>query len=206
MAEKMYYIMDTYGSYYMVTSSSRISATTNPALATKFTLAKANNVIQNMIKPNQRYQYVLKEAEEKGHEVVEYVESDSGDYVETRLDDMSLDWNSYIGEVIDITSQLRQYRSNLSYMLSQVDKEICDIMHYIEFFNLDAARGYKVYKMLKERRLRRRQIKDEFEKVSAVIQAMGDEPFLQKMNTCLRQMEGLDRRQYEPRVLVELFE
>ena len=206
MAEKMYYIMDTYGSYYMVNSSSKISATTNPNLATKFTLAKANNVIQNMIKPNQRYQYVLKEAEEVGHEVVEYVDAYSGDYMETRLDDMNLDWNSYIEEVIDITSQLRQYRSNLSYMLSQVNKEICDIMHYVEFFNLDAARGYKVYKMLKERRIRRRHIKDEFEKVSAVIQAMGDEPFMQRMNTCLRQMEGLDHRQYEPRVLVELFE
>ena len=49
----------------------------------------------------------------------------------------------YVEDLISFCSDLRQYQINLNYMLSQVDKEICDIMHYIEFNSLDAANGYK---------------------------------------------------------------
>lgn len=79
-------------------------------------------------------------------------------------------------------------------------------MHYIEFYNLDAAKGYKVYKMLKDCRLRRRKIKDEHEKVNVAIRAVGNDEFVEKIRVCLGQMKGLDKRKYAPRVLSELFE
>lgn len=44
--------------------------------------------------------------------------------------------------------------------LSDIDKEINDIYHYIEFSNLDAYRGWKAYKMLKDKLNERRKIKD----------------------------------------------
>ena len=90
-------------------------------------------------------------------------------------------------------------------MLSEVDKEICDIMHYIEFNNLDAAKGYKVYKMLKDCRMRRRKIKDEHEKVNAAIQVLANDDLIEKLKIALKQMRGLDQRLYTPRVLTELF-
>ena len=205
MEEKLFCITDTYGSYYGLNQLNKLVPVSGEGQATRFTFIKANNIIQNSIKPMQRYQYVLKEVSGQGN-AASYSDLDDGDYIMTRFDDMETDWNGYMEDLISFSSQLRQYRINLNYMLSEVDKEICDIMHYIEFYNLDAARGYKTYKMLKDCRLRRRKIKDEYEKATAAIQVFANDDLIEKMKTALKQMKGLDNRLYKPRVLTELFE
>ena len=205
MGEKLYYITDTYGSCYALNSMNKLAVVNKEEFATKFTLAKANNIIQNAVKPMQRYQFILKEATNEPEIEDEYFDLGKDEYIQTRFDHMDTDWNDYIEDLIGFSSQLKQYRVNLNYMLSEVDKEICDIMHYIEFNNLDAAKGYKVYKMLKDCRLRRRKIKDEHEKVNAAIQVLANDELIDKMRTALKQMRGLDQRLYTPRVLTELF-
>jgi len=204
MSERLYYITDTYGTNYALNSMNKLVAVTKEDQASKFTLAKANNIIQNLIKPMQRYQYILKEATEEKEEKVYDLEE--GEYVSTRFDEMDTDWVGTMNEIISFSSQLKQYRVNLNHMLSEVDKEICDIMHFIEFNNLDAAKGYKMYKMLRDCRLRRRKIKEEHEKVNAAIQVFANEELIDKMKVALKQMKGLDNRIYSPRVLTELFE
>lgn len=205
MNEKLYYITDSYGSCYALNSMNKLVVVNKEEFATKFTLAKANNIIQNAIKPMQRYQFILKEAPSESAVQEDYLDVEKGEYIRTRFDDMDTNWNDYIEDLISFSSQLKQYRVNLNYMLSEVDKEICDIMHYIEFHNLDAAKGYKVYKMLKDCRLRRRKIKDEHEKVNAAIQILANDDLIEKMKTTLKQMKSLDRRLYTPRILTELF-
>ena len=212
MEERLYYITDTYGTYYTINASNRLVPTNEQDQATKFTLTKANSVIQTMIKPMQRYQYIIREAEsEKKNEVVQtnqgqYMDVKEEDCFETMFDMADMNWNHYIQTLITFCSDLKQYRVNLNYLLSQVDKEICDIMHYIEFNNLDAANGYRMYKMLKDCRLRRRKIKDDLEKVNLIIPALGNKELVNSLKTCLGQMNGLDHRKYMPRVLDELFE
>lgn len=206
MGEKLYYITDTYGSCYALNSMNKLAVVNKEEFATKFTLAKANNIIQNAVKPMQRYQFILKEASIEPEIEDEYFDLGKDEYIQTRFDHMDTDWNSYIEDLIGFSSQLKQYRVNLNYMLSEVDKEICDIMHYIEFNNLDAAKGYKVYKMIKDCRMRRRKIKDEHEKVNAAIQVLANDELIEKMRTALKQMRGLEQRLYTPRVLSELFE
>lgn len=205
MNEKLYYITDTYGSHYALNDMNKLVVVNKEELATKFTLAKANNIIQNAVKPMQRYQFILKEASTGTKTEEEYFDLEKGEYIKTRFDNMDTDWNGYFENLISFSSQLKQYNVNLNYMLSEVDKEICDIMHYIEFNNLDAAKGYKMYKMLKDCRLRRRKIKDEHEKVNAAIQVLANEELIEKMKVAFKQMKGLDYRMYTPRVLTELF-
>lgn len=60
-------------------------------------------------------------------------------------------------------SQLGKILSEYPKKLSKVDKEISDIYHYIEVSNLDAYRGWKAYKLLKDKLIERRKIKDEFD-------------------------------------------
>ena len=208
MNETLYYITDTYGSYYTVNAQNKIVATNDPSQAVKFTMAKANKLLQTMIKPMQRYQYILREAEneEITGSVKRIADVRESDCYETRFDVEEIDWKYYIEDLINFCSDLRQYQVNLNYLLSQVDKEICDIMHYIEFNSLDAANGYKMYKMLRDCRMRRRKIKDDMEMVDASLQALGDQTLLEKLKICLKRMESLDYRQYHPRVLTELFE
>ena len=159
-----------------------------------------------MIKPMQRYQYVLKEVTEEDGQPIELAEVRGNRYYHTRFDDMDTDWAGYIEDMISFCSQLKMYEGNLDLMLSKVDQEICDIMHYIEFNSLDAANGYKAYKMIRDCRLRRRQIKDEREKVKAAIQAVGNVQLIEDLKTCLCQIKGLEGRTYKPRILEELFE
>lgn len=96
------------------------------------------------------------------------------------------------------------YRKNeLTDQLSTVDKEICDILHYIEFCNLNAAQGYKAYKMLKERRIKRRSIKNELQVVDIILGKKISETATDEIEKAI---SGMDKRKYEPRVMRELFD
>lgn len=206
MRDKIYYIADTYGCYYGFNHENKLIQVSDKSKASKLTFLKANNVLQNMIKPSNRYQFILVDAsnEESNTEVLSIIQK--REWKDTRFDDLDTDWQTCMEDILSFVSQLQQYKNNLSYMFSQVDKEICDIMHYIEFNNLDAANGYKIYKMLRGCRLRRRKIKDEDIKVSAAIQAIGGIDLQEKLRTCITQIKGLENRIYQPRVLNELFE
>ena len=207
MRDKIYYIADTYGTYYKVTSSNKLLAVNKKEWADKLPFLKANNVLQNAVKPSNRYQYVLVEADvtpqENRDELLTNISKE--DLKKTRFDELDTDWLGCLEDVLSFISQLQQYKCNLSYMYSEVEKEICDIMHYVEFNSLDAANGCKVYKMLRDCRLRRRLIKDENIKVTAAIEALGDLTLQEKLKESICRIKNLDNRQYSPRVLEELF-
>ena len=88
-------------------------------------------------------------------------------------------------------------------MLSEADKEISDILHYIEFFNFSASDGYKLSKALKDVRLRRREIKNQIEIIEYINSSTGTSISEGHLN---RQLEAISEKQYTPRVLNELFE
>ena len=96
--------------------------------------------------------------------------------------------------------------SNLNQMLSDVDKEICDIMHYIEFSDLSDCQMLKASRMLQERRRKRREIKDEMDKTALMRSTFLDSAFGIKVQQSLEVMERMKERQYTPRKLNELFD
>ena len=85
----------------------------------------------------------------------------------------------------------------------EIEREITDVYHAMEFYNLNAAKGYKIYKMMQERLIRRRQNKDEILKIDYILS--GGISGLTSKET-RKQFEALENRQYQPRVLKELFE
>ena len=87
--------------------------------------------------------------------------------------------------------------------LSKVDQELSDIDHYIEFVNLNAAQGYKAYKMIKDRRIIRRSIKNELEVLNIILGKKISETATDEIQKAI---SGMDKRTYEPRVLNELFD
>lgn len=86
--------------------------------------------------------------------------------------------------------------------LLEIEREITDIYHCIEFYNLDAAKGYKIYKILQERLIRRRQNKDESLKIDYILS--GGIKGLTN-NQTRKRFEALENRNYRPRALQELF-
>ena len=67
----------------------------------------------------------------------------------------------YLEQFCEITSLITERCNELTNELSEVDQEICDVLHLIELYELTAEEEIKVAEMLKELRQRRRDIKDE---------------------------------------------
>lgn len=84
----------------------------------------------------------------------------------------------------------------------EIEREITDIYHAMEFYNLDTAKGYKIYKMMQERLIRRRQNKDETLKIDYILSG-GIKGLTSKQTR--KRFESLENREYTPRALKELF-
>lgn len=112
-------------------------------------------------------------------------------------------WLDKLSNLNGIESDAQKRKDELCQKLSSVDKELSDIHHYIEFCNLNAAQGYKAYKMIKERRAKRRTIKNELVVVNMILSKNLGDSIVKDIEDAIHK---LDNRQYEPRILNELFD
>ena len=87
--------------------------------------------------------------------------------------------------------------------LSEIEKSILDILHYIEFSNFSASDGYKLCKLLKQLRIERRNIKDNME-ISKIMRSTNMD-LIRNGNT-EDAINGLTSRKYAPRVMKKLFQ
>lgn len=86
--------------------------------------------------------------------------------------------------------------------MSQVDKELEDMKHYIEFSCLNAADGYKAFKRMQDILLKRRAIKDKMSFATMLDQQNISKPALE---TALTYLENMGNRDYEVRTDTGLF-
>ncbi len=87
--------------------------------------------------------------------------------------------------------------------LAKIEREITDVYHTIEFHNYNVCNGFKIYKLLQERLHHRRKIKDEIQKIDYIVSGICEEI---PVDQIMEKIKGMDHRQYQPRVLKELFE
>ena len=191
--EESYVIRHKEGGYLYRAANAAWERTVSLQKATKLTYEKAENVLNNAISLVMRGKWEINNIND-----IEL----SSNYENTSFDEDGVDWENVSKEQYELYRNLTQYRTNLNLRLSEIDKEICDINHYIEFFSLDAARGYKAYRMLKERLAKRRFIKDELARAGYF---MGGTSADFSNGLIARQIKELDNRHYTPRVLTELF-
>ncbi len=203
---KMYYIVDTLGNYYKIGARGNLVVAKNSDDAKTFTLREANDRIGGGKKA--RYYTTIEAVEEVtvsdeiGYEAPDY------DTVEkpTLFDTLQNNWEKLLSNLCYMSSHMDEYQNNLNQMLSDVDKEICDLMHYLEFSDLDNDEMLHVAEMLKERRQHRRKIKDEMEKTALMKDTFLDPTFGSKVQQSLDIMERMKTRQYTPRKLNKLFD
>lgn len=112
-------------------------------------------------------------------------------------------WVDKVSGLNGLAAEALYRKEELINQLSEVDKELCDINHYIEFCNLNAAQGYKAYKMIKDRRIKRRSIKNELDVLNIILGKKISETATDEIQKAI---SGMDKRTYEPRVLNELFD
>lgn len=187
----MYVIKHQDGGYLRTTLNGSWERTSSLIKATQMSYEKANNIYTNSIGPTFR----------KVWSIVDY-EMECKETGNSQEKNYEFDWHSLSESQNKLYAELQQYGLVLKDKLSQVDLEICDIQHYIEFFSLDAAKGYKAYRMLKERLIKRREIKDEIARVNLFLSGTSSDFSSGKIS---RQLKNMDTSGYQPRILNELF-
>nr|WP_187142777.1 hypothetical protein [Acetivibrio ethanolgignens] len=155
---------------------------------------KANNVCKNVNQNKKLHKY---------HMEVKYV-SQENKVVSPPAKPIELDYDilDRIKEISEFTKQIEERRLYLMEMIHTIELEIVDIEHAAEFYNLNASQGYKLYKLLHDSRNKRREYKDELEKINL---SLGTSIRSTNMENLERSIAGLEHRQYTPRINKELF-
>lgn len=112
------------------------------------------------------------------------------------------DIRNELENIQQFTEYIRERKEYLNNLIYQEEMKIVDIEHAAEFYKLDAAKGYKLYKMLREARMSRRTYKNELEEIDA----LGRQGFnMTKTQQIIDDIKRLKNKRYNPRVLEELF-
>lgn len=202
---QMYNIVDMQGNYYKIGAKGNLVAAKNSDEADLFTLREANERIGGG-KKAKYYTTVEAEAQsaiesEPTYSAPEYDEVEKP----TLFDTLDNNWESTLSQLCYMSSHIQEYQENLNTMLSDVDKEVCDLLHFLEFNELNDSDMLRASKMLQDARRRRREIKDEMEKTALMRATFLDKEFGVKVHQSLEQMEHMKYRQYTPRKLTGLF-
>lgn len=214
-----YYVLtDGHGSYIRRDNYSlKYVPVRNSTMAEKFDQrVKAANVLKNAIPKKIRSQYsILELSEGQTNEVhpsqlkeLEKRQNDKNKIVKLIAarpipNDQNDKWRSGLSDLVEFISDAETRKKELVSQLSEVDKEITDINHYIEFGKFNAYQGWLAFSMLRNSLRKRRKIKDELRVIVELGSCKITSGMLADINKAITE---LGNRKYVPRVLKELFE
>lgn len=180
--------------------------------------SKASNVLMNCVSKNLRTRYRVIEIEDtitfcsksidESINNIEIVIKPKDDVVK-RLINKPKDENQLFPSSINLDNFVKfiqnseKRKEDLVVELSDVDKEISDINHYIEFGRFNAYQGWLAFNMLKSRLKKRRKVKDELHVLTQLGECKINSASIEKVKLS---MNKLNSRKYQPRKLKELFE
>ncbi len=112
-------------------------------------------------------------------------------------------WFSGIGSFWEFVNDIDTIKSGLLSVLSEIDEEVCDILHYVEFGRLNASQGWAASEMIKAARIRRRKVKDLLYIIQQIQSRSGG---VSEVESAKNAIVKLNQRVYKPRKLDFLFE
>ncbi len=174
------------------------------ALADTFGNKEANSILQNNLSKALKSCFHLQKIDKPPKLVKQITQEKVNENTETLSHSENIQyWVDKVSDLNGLASEALHRKDDLLKQLSKVDQELSDINHYIEFVNLNAAQGYKAYRMIKDRRIIRRSIKNELDVLNIILGKKISETATDKIQKVI---SGMDKRTYEPRVLNELFD
>lgn len=190
----MPYIICNNDNYLKRDKTNHLSIVHTISEATKWSdITKANNICKNNIKSLvQTYGLEVKYVSQE-NKIINPV---------AKPIELGYDILDKVKEISEFTKQLEERRLYLIEMIHTAELDIVDIEHAAEFYTLNASQGYKLYKMLHDARIKRRDYKDELQKIESTL---GTSIRSANMNNLEKSILGLEHRQYTPRVNKELF-
>lgn len=200
----MQFIMDGNGNYYRTNKDNQLVVAANREEASVFTLFDANQRIGGGKKAT--FYFTIPVGDECGGsktpiENVDYVEKDLN-----RFDIAHFDWGDYLWQFCYMASMVGRRNDELTKELSEVNQEICDVLHWVELYDLTEKEEIHSIELLKDARQRRRDIKDEMTCLDYFQTSFGTEKNVAEAKSIIKQIKKLDYRVYRPRQLPELFD
>lgn len=207
-------ITDGHGGYLRKDAKGNFALCKSKFLGSTWTQRnKATNILQNCVNKNLRNRYKVIEIPDgaipmsktlpvsKPAVASDAITAKIGSEVieENHIEDLA----SSIENFADFIQSAEQRKEELIAKLSDVDKEISDINHYIEFGGkFNAYQGWLAFDMLRNRLQKRRKIKDELHILVQLGECKVNSAMIEEIKS---ELEKLDTRVYQPRVLKQLF-
>lgn len=169
----------------------------------RFGNKEANSILQNNLSKALKSCFHLQKIDKPPELIKQITQEKVNENTETPSNSENIQyWIDKVSDLNGLASEALHRKDNLLSQLSKIDQELSDINHYIEFVNLNAAQGYKAYRMIKDRRIIRRSIKNELDVLNIILGKKISETATDEIQKAI---SGMDKRTYEPRVLNELF-
>lgn len=116
---------------------------------------------------------------------------------------VDMEWCHGFRELDGIFKKAASRANSLAKELAEVESELVDMYHYIEFSSLNAREGYKVYRKLKELLCKRRCLKNEARIVNAINTNHSASASIENI---IKEITYCDGQEYKPHMLMDLFE
>lgn len=184
--------------------SGKFVPTSSEAMADIYTKKQAESICKNSLPKALKNIFYVEKYDEPPACIKQVNQKDLKNNSENVMNTENIQmWLDKVSSLNGLRSDATKRKEELCKQLSNVDKELSDINHYIEFYNLNAAQGYKAYKMVKERRIKRRIIKNELTIVDVILEKKISDSMTEEIEKAI---QNLDERTYTPRILSELFD
>ena len=213
ISSEMHFIVDGSGNYYRVNDRNELVAVDNREDASVFSFVEANQRIGGGKKAHFYSVIPVKSQEERKAmlaknttmEMLRETEPDKEHEMEFNYDRKHIDWGDYLTHFCDLTLGIKDYQEELKHSLTDLEMQICDIMHYIELYDMDEFESIRMVDLLKECREQRRDVKDEIIRVECFQKSIGTRANVTKVKEEMGQIKKLSTRTYHPRKLRSLF-
>lgn len=156
---------------------------------------KADNALANLPKQMRNLGYFVQQVDTPSKPV-------DFDQFNSKLE--LVDYDSALAQIssfCDLHDQLVARATWVEYKLQEVENKIQDVLHAIEFNSYNARDGYKIYKLLHDLRLERREYKDEQIIADVMKSGFADSNW----ELTRTRVDDLKDRQYHVREMEELF-
>lgn len=226
----LHYIVDECGNYYRINGNNQLVVAGSREKAGVFNFNEAIDRIGGGKKGHFYSTIPVEEHEEENNETLSantkqnihpMPDLEDAYYSDEEQDDASLyegdikmslpydmkriNWIEYLTHFCYIASSINNYQDELNQALSNIDMQICDIMHYIELYNMNEDDSIRMIKLMKELREQRRDVKDEMVCIDNFERAIGTSNNIVKVKDSIKQIKKLSTRKYHPRKLQALF-
>ena len=165
--------------------------------------AKAGAILKNSISSSIRSNYEVRLVEtEQTVEKLTIAETQNTISLRPIEDDNIKDWLEKVNTIQEVLSGSGNRSAELNEKLSEIDKEISDVNHYIEFGNYNACQGWRCFKMLQMLLRQRRKYKNEIQVLQMIRDCRFDKDSLAVLS---ERIADVSNKCYHPRAFPDLF-